>query len=1089
MVAVLCCTVLTLTTASAGSGKTYRLAQEFIRLALEPGQPRAFAGVLAVTFTKKAAGEIKARVLAQLKAMAEGRMDLPVQSSRHTRELAAQVHRAILEQYDAFAVLTLDSFFQRIIRAFAIELDLPGNYRIQLDQEEVKELAVDRLLGRDSSRPEVRPLLRRMVVEQLEDEGKWNVRRRIAGFADQLFKSSFARYEPLLEQQHLLVTDEVLDQIRAERKRLDEDLAGLAETAIAVLVDLREQRVIPSSANVKWLLGKLKEDVWKLPDGDAGYIRMLLEDAADPAIYFTKKEIGSKPDAASALAARVAPALEAIIAYIRRNRSRYYTLQLLYDNLPDTLLTSALSHKLGAVRTERNLFLLYQQAMFLSRITSESSTPFIYDRIGLRLRHYLIDEMQDTSRDQWQALRPLLENSLASDEANLIVGDVKQAIYRWRDGDAGLMLGRIAQDLAGMVKAERLEYNYRSLGVVVEFNNGLVHRLPLLAQNALSRDEDLGLLPAEKARSIMARTELLPQAFAGGEQRIPKDKSERLGQGYVRVEFHAPKPRKKAGEGDSEEEEPPLAEQRLLAWLEEVFSLGYGPGDVCILVRRKGQATTVAEILMRKQAQGDARYAFSSADSLAVDRAVTVRFLLALLRVLVRDDDALARLETGYLFAAFLRNDPALAERIYQQPPGLEALLDILPAGVRGAWEELAVATPARALETLAGLCGLHEVRAEQGFVMALLETAHAFEKDEGGTQAAFLAYWERKAGKLKVDMPPTGDRIQIQTVHASKGLEYPVVLVPFADWKLDEAQHSELLWLPSDPERYYGVALGAYAYGRRLRQSDFAEEAYDEMLARALDALNLAYVAFTRAQRMLYIGTPEIGKDMREGKKEAGSLTDLLHLHLTGDTSAVPDESVAGVRGYSWGAPLGPEGASRPVSQRLEPEIRFPHRLKKPLRPSPTVGLKSGLWEEDEILLKLFRTAEADGRIDERVAYQLVRDGVVTNARMQEARETYETWRVLPQASTLWGGPESVLRCEPTLLDAEGNAFIPDRVLFDSRGCRIVHMVVHTLSEEAVQAQKTLAGAAMALRALGKTVVGAYRVTMAPFSVESLQV
>lgn len=1081
--------MLTLTTASAGSGKTYRLAQEFIRLALEPGQPRAFAGVLAVTFTKKAAGEIKARVLAQLKAMAEGRMDLPVQSSRHTRELAAQVHRAILEQYDAFAVLTLDSFFQRVIRAFAIELDLPGNYRIQLDQEEVKELAVDRLLGRDSSSPEVRPLLRRMVLEQLEDEGKWNVRRRIAGFADQLFKSSFARYEPLLEQQHLLITDEVLDQIRAERKRLDEDLAALAETAVAVLVDLREQDAVLTSNNIKWLLGKLKKDIWELPDGDSGYIRMLLEDAADPAIYFNKKEIASKPEVTNTLAARVAPALEAIVAYVRRNRSRYYTLQLLYDNLPDTLLTSALSHELAAVREERNLFLLYQQAMFLSRITSESSTPFIYDRIGLRLRHYLIDEMQDTSRDQWQALRPLLENSLASDEANLIVGDVKQAIYRWRDGDAGLMLGRIAQDLAGMVKPERLEYNYRSMGVVVDFNNAMVRHLPMLAQNALSRDEDLGLLPAEKARRIMAQTELLPQAFAGGEQRIPEDRAERLGQGYVRVEFHAPKPRKKAAEPDSEEEEQPLSEQRLLAWLEEIFGLGYGPGDVCILVRRKGQAATVAEILMRKEAEGDARYAFSSADSLAVDRAVTVRFLLALLRVLARDEDVLARLEAAYLFAAFLRGDDAMAEGIYQQPPNLEGLLDILPRGVGNAWEELAVATPAQALETLAGLCSLHEVKAEQGFLMALLETAHAFEKDEGGTLAAFLTYWERKAAKLKVDMPPTGDRIQIQTVHASKGLEYPVVLVPFADWKLDEAQHSELLWLPSDPDRYYGVALGAYAYGRRLRQSDFAEEAYEEMLARALDALNLAYVAFTRAQRMLYIGTPEASKDMRDGKKEAGSLTDLLHLHLTADTTAVSDESVAGVRAYAWGSPLEPEGERRPQTERLETEIRFPHRLKKPLRPSPAVGLKSGLWEEDEILLKLFQTAEADGRIDERVAYQLVRDGVVTNARMREARETYEAWRRLPKASVLWGGPGTVLRCEPTLLDADGNAFVPDRVLFDNGACRLVQVVVRGLSEEAVKAQETLAGAAAALRALGKTVTGVYQVTMAPFSVERLKV
>lgn len=1080
--------MLTLTTASAGSGKTYRLAQEFIRLALEPGQPRAFAGVLAVTFTKKAAGEIKARVLAQLKAMAEGDMDLPVQSSRHTRELAAQVHRAILEQYDAFAVLTLDSFFQRIIRAFAIELDLPGNYRIQLDQEEVKELAVDRLLGRDSSRPEVRPLLRRMVVEQLEDEGKWNVRKRIAGFADQLFKSSFARYEPLLEQQHTLVTDEVLDQIRAERKRLDEDLTALAETAIAVLVDLREQGGVPPSSNVKWILGKLKKDIWELPDGDSGYIRMLLEDATDPAIYFNKKEIASKPEITHTLAERVAPALEAIVVYVRRNRSRYYTLQLLYDNLPDTLLTSALSHEVGAVRAERNLFLLYQQAMFLSRITAESSTPFIYDRIGLRLRHYLIDEMQDTSRDQWQALRPLLENSLASDEANLIVGDVKQAIYRWRDGDAGLMLGRIAEDLTGMVKSERLEYNYRSLGMVVDFNNALVRHLPMLTQNALSQDEDLTLLPAEKARHIIARTELLPQAFAGGEQRIPADKAERLGQGYVRVEFHASKSKKKGEGAEDGETELPLAEQRLLAWLEEIFSLGYGPGDVCILVRRKGQATTVAEILMRKEAEGDTRYAFSSADSLSVDRAVTVRFLLAMLRVLVRNEDALARLEAGYLYTHFLKRDETLAESIYQQPPSLEALLELLPPAVAHAWGELAMATPAQTLETLAGLCGLHEVKAEQGFLMALLETAHAFESDEGGTQTAFLTYWERKATKLKVDMPPTGDRIQIQTVHASKGLEYPVVLVPFADWKLDEAQHSELLWLPSDPQRYYGVALGAFAYGRRLRQSDFAEEAYDEMLARALDALNLAYVAFTRAQRMLYIGTPEASKDMRDGKKEAGSLTDLLHLHLAVDTTATCDESITGVRAYALGNPLGPEGERRSQPPRLEPEIRFPHRFKKPLQPSPAVGLKSGLWEEDEILLKLFRTAEADGRVDERVAYQMVRDGVVTNARMQEARETYEAWRRLPQAAVLWGGPETLLRCEPTLLDSEGRAYVPDRVLFDGAACRIVHLVIHGFSEEAIHAQELLVGAARALQALGKLVTGVYRVTMAPFTVERLE-
>gem|GEM_PF-5208951 len=1109
--------MLTITTASAGSGKTHTLAQEYLRLALNPANPLAFTGILAITFTRKATAEIKTRIIDMLAEMAAGTRALPIQSPRHTPELATKVYKLILEQYDSFQVVTLDSFFQQIIRSFAYELNLPGNYELTIDTTDLKARALERLMGAQGTAPEVLPLLRRMVVEQLEEGGRWDVRRRLSDFASKLFTSSFTGLQPTLTAQYGLLSDDVLDALQARRQELNTGLEAICDTAAQLVFTLISLGIKVAGKNSGGLHKRLldKKERWHMLQDSAQFMKVIWADVNEQGSYFNAASAKGKsadPMPTADQVAAILQAFAAIKAYLVANAEQYNTLNLLAKQLKETLLLTALAHVVDTIRTEENVFLLHQQARFLKEIAQESSVPFIYQRTGVRLQHFLLDEMQDTSQDQWQALLPLVKNGVDAEKESLVVGDVKQAIYRWREGDASLMLGGIASALAGRVTAAApLDKNYRSLGQVITFNNEVVAQWPTLVANTLITAADA--LPQERKTWLASRTQVFTKAYANGQQQLPLDKADTQHLGMVQVSF-LPKPKGKAKgkenenenekgkeneneiekgkEKENDETTSDDAQHRLLTqWLAEIKDLGYAPGQVCILVRKKKDEAGIAKILQQELARGNMFCAYASAGATYLTEALPVRLLLALMGAITCPEDRLAIAQARAQLALFYHSlgqgtQATLAQVLAYAPSNLAAeqasFLDSLPAAARELWPGLAYTTPGQVAQALATACKLTEPEDTRAHVLAFIDVAQAYEKKVGFSLVDFIAHVADNPEACKLNVPPAADRIQILTIHKAKGLEFDVVLVPRATWKLDESHNNESLWLRlPNPEAYFGVHLASLNYSG-LDKTALWPDALNERVDRHLDAINLAYVAFTRAARMLYIATDIPTATFLKSQSTASSITDLLWLHTRGAQAQLVDAAQGQPETYRWGAPIGPKQEKKASDARNWPLVALPAPAPQPAS-IVAMGTHSTAAVEAGLLAHFFTTAHVDGRANDRSVARFALATGATEEQVATARRQFYGHAGTPLCARLWATePEAWVRTQVPLALVGGTwAHIP-RWLHTGSGA--VLAAAATDPEAALALRQQLVLAAQALTQLHTPVAGVYLIRTDAFSI-----
>ena len=1124
--------MLQLVTASAGAGKTYRLAQAYIQLALQGGNPSAFKGILAVTFTRKATAEIKARILEQLHEMELGQMPLPLQGPAYTPALAGRVRRAILEDYDDFAVLTLDTFFQCIIRAFALELGLPVNYQVEVSTEDLQQTIVERLLGRDTAADvqTLRPLLKQLVLEQLEDQGKWSVQGRIQTFAAHLFTTRFAALLPALQAQFsgtdLLHLPQV---IRQERNALQEqitDLGLLIKQAFQNVERLEPKILAGISKNVLKFPSRL-DDPWTLVSDAPAYVQNLLDTPYQPQSYFTKDGLKKLSHIETDEVVRALGSLfEHLRSFLNQHARYFQTLALLDQHLKLTLINTLLAHELQVVKEERNLFLLYQQSGLLSRLAQENAASFIYEKLGTRIRHFLIDEMQDTSRQQWEALQPLLADALAAGHQSLIVGDVKQAIYRWREGDADLMLHGIRAGLpAGSVQPEVLGYNYRSLGQIIDFNNRLVDTFPPRLRDAITdaARQQPDLPPATQEAVAQAANQLVA-AYDNGRQALPQDKeNERRGLGYVQLEIAA-KPAKAAEsepEADPDQEEAPDVSElqgRLQAWIDQAAGIGYRPGQIGILVRGKVEAAAVAEALLALQSgPHPERYLFSSVQSLAVAQASVVRLLVSLGRVVCAPQDVLSMVSAVHEYHLYIKPllapgradepDPSAAAHAVAElltsfwyddvaSDSLARMWSLLPPGLAEAWPGLSRQSVEVCLGNLAALCGLSAAASEHGYLLAFLEAVQGYAAKHGPSLAGFLDWWDANGSNQYLNLPPSDDAIQLLTIHKSKGLEFDVVLFPFANETVEPKGgfNKSLLWLPTpDPARYHGLELAAFEYGTKLKQSELAREAYLETVARALDMLNLAYVACTRAARMLFIRAKKPADNYFTGKKATLPYLNELFYEMANapGSGATPLDlpEAHTFAAYAWGSPVGPAGKARPQvpKQALQVHLPKPKAMAQAAAPAaPALDLATGLLPDLELQVRIMRRWSAQGQQQAQLRHQLLADGLITQRQWAQALEAVRIHVAAPPLESLFApAPQARLLLEPNLALPDGSLLQPQRLLLQAHRTDVVAIAATPAEAEAMR--PTLALAAQALAALGKPQVRAWLTLLSPVSVEEI--
>ena len=763
--------------ASAGSGKTYRLAQEYIRQVLGDPRPDAYRHVLAVTFTNKATDEMKRRILGQLYLLATDPQHSPYfdklvpavqQDASSLQKKARQQLSGILHDYSAFAVSTIDRFFQQTLRAFSREIGQLATYQVQLDRDALVTESVDRVLdGLTEERSALLDWLTRSVREDLERSGRFSLEGRLQEMAGSLQElppgpDPFPR--------------ESLERLRKHCRGIVESFGKRVAAAAREALDvLSAAGVDPKDSNRGFL-----KSLYNYTDPKADVSRptdSFLSKAGDPQQWFAKTK--------GALLQRVEGVLEGPLerftACFGLPYKEYRTARILLGQIYGLGVAGQLRQALAAIQKEQNLLSIDDSNTILRDIIDGTPTPFIYEKLGVRYDHFLLDEFQDTADIQWENFRPLLHESEDKGFDSLVVGDVKQSIYRWRGGDWNLLGSRLEREFRAP-HVEVLDGNWRTCREIVDFNNRF---FPFAAAQL---DALLGEDPAAKGS--------LSNLYADVRQEVCLKEP---APGSVEVCFTE----------DQMEE--------ILSTLRQQHESGAAWRQLAILVRGNAEGSSIAARLVEEGIP------VVSDDSLFVKASVTVRRLVSQLSLV--DAPPSAR---EYSAAGFLAREMQL-----ELPAEYHSLTDL----AEGLLAQLREADSS-------------SFDAEIPYIQSFMDYLQDWVAAGGGNNlAAFLRTWAEADPKMA--SPQATDSVRVMTIHKAKGLEFPFVIVPFAE-KVTLYKASSYWCSPvAAGTALEGEAEGPYRVSLDGGAEDtlFAERYRAERKLQAVDNINVFYVALTRAQ------------------------------------------------------------------------------------------------------------------------------------------------------------------------------------------------------------------------------------------------
>ena len=785
--------------ASAGSGKTYRLAYKFVHDTIKyyRDKPYLYRAILAVTFTNKATEEMKSRILKEINDlivrpadssyMADLKRDLGFDEAEIVKR-ARSIQTKILHDYSRFTILTIDKFFQRILRAFIRELGIDLNYNIEIETSTVLTRSADSLI---------------------DDNSQWDIRRDLLALGRELFNEQSRQ-----TVMNSTSKEELQKAIREAEKRSARARADMKAAAEKALEIMDRAGVCPTD-----FAGKSRSFARYFSAIAAG-------DVKEPTA--TARQRAASPDgwaakgsAAQAAAPELQPLLAEICNTFDRNRRLWSTLPLVKSTYRSYALLQDIYKRVRDLCEEEGIMLLSETKYILSRFVAGNDAPFIYEKTGNRFERFMIDEFQDTSIREWENFVPLLQNAMSQSEDTsvLIVGDVKQSIYRWRGGDWRILQHGVRKALGDADTELRiLSDNYRSLPHIVEFNNTAMARV-VERDNA---DLDAALLKAAE-RGSLSRSGYddlrgtLRSAYEGHAQ-TPRRKSRN--EGYVRIETF--------------EQTPPLVE-----CIESIIARGYSYNDIMILYRKASDGLRTARILLEYKRRNNT-FNIMTQDALIVGNAPVSSFVTSVMRLSQDPNDSISRA---------VMND--YLGRDYDAP---------LAEDDRATLARISQLTPEEAFEKIVLEYRLDLRHDEIAYLQALHEQIAAFCAAKVADIQLFLAAWDEKGSAKALSVEKSDSTIELTTIHKSKGLERKVVVIPYCNWSLDPAVNDNIVWAAPDEKGDPLASVGRFPveYKSAMSDSIFSDEYYREKVYSHVDNVNMLYVALTRAKEALYVFIPQ---------------------------------------------------------------------------------------------------------------------------------------------------------------------------------------------------------------------------------------
>lgn len=1031
---------------SAGSGKTFTLTKEYLRLVLKQDRPSYFRRILAITFTNDAANEMKSRILEALRAFSDPNFDdsspfwmlfrqvaqdlqqmdglqLPDEELQ-TRSKA--IFRQIIHEYADFSVRTIDSFVNKLVSAFTDDLGLPFNYEIVLDQKSVLLEAVERLYAKagDNDHKGITYLLENFALDKADDGKSWNnMPTELADFGSHLMNDQdyplVSKINALSTADFIQIKKQVADYLNSYRDRIVR--LGKNATDAMNYEGVQIEDFNYGKSGIGAFFYKIQED---LDANVNSYHRKAIEEDT----WYGKKTdafTASKIDGIKEYLRECFLGIEEI----RTNEGAKFRLleQLLSSFYPLSLLKK-IKEEFDQVLQENNQVSISEFNRKILEIVLTEPVPFIYERLGERFNHILIDEFQDTSDLQFYNLLPLIENSLAHNNFNLIVGDAKQSIYRWRGGKMELIvhlfnknIGKLLDNpmistfqidqfftLNQYLTPVSLATNYRSAVEIVDFNNRF---FGLIKQNYE------GEFPFLSESYIDFEQKTYPNAPLGG---------------HVEIEFF----------GYENWQETTLL--RIEEIINQAVASGYEWKDIAILSRKNKESAMVATYLNEKGIR------VISQDSLLLKNSSVVRLTMAFLKVINQPDNKLAKYEAAYLFCQFrLKKIPDM--RLNQQiSEAVDAndVADFYAFFAQHGYHiepfELQKAGVYATTEKIMQIMGFFDDMKELDYLFRLLDLALEFSGKKSNHLHDFLTYWETKKDGLAIANSSNTDALTVTSVHKSKGLEFPIVIIPFANWS-DTPSSKSMTWFGLEDVHYAELSTTRNEKTKTLEAAPFKTTAKllntqletqykTELESTFIENLNTLYVAFTRATDQLFIMA---SKDFRNTTKGVAKHLE-TYLKSQGLATELPQKFVLN------------EGEFIKKTKKKKEELRFfmPQIISK------DKGDRLRLRRTSEKIFDLEtleKTKDQGNKLHAAFALvrtkndttnalrQLIFEGVITTTEAAAIQESMEAVMALPELRFLF---EEGLRVENEKEILQRNRDFskrPDRVVFTDHGVYII--------------------------------------------------
>jgi ATP-dependent exoDNAse (exonuclease V) beta subunit len=865
--------MLTIYSASAGTGKTHTLTGRYLSL-LFNGKD-AHRRILAITFTNKATAEMKNRIITELFKLADGQPSDFADVIAHSRSVPVIANEAkqspplsqttlqttarkllidILHDYSTFNISTIDHFFQRTVRAFTREIGLQGNYQIELDENVMLNEAVDNMMSeleKDDNGELVDWLIQ--FAESKIDAGKSrDVRQDIVKLGQELFKEAFKTKREIFG--NCLNEKNVLKNYRTDIYKLirskESAARSLGERGLALMLkhglqptDMTGKRNSPFNLFAKLARGEVAEltkGFLKLPDNVDAYC------AKNDKPHIKTAAIELYNDGMNNLVGEVVNFLT--------NTTDYCTAKAIAANFHALGILADLSAQLYKWREDNNSLFISDTTELLNKIIDGSEIPFIYEKTGTKIEHYMIDEFQDTSAMQWDNLRPLVKDSLDAGRANLIVGDVKQSIYRFRNSDWSILSSQVERDLPNATERQFLDVNWRSCRYIVEFNNLVFHNAPVALQAAFNEEMDSSSLNEDERDRFST---LILTAYTNATQKVAAPFVER--RGHVKALFF--EDTKERSWIEQSMEELPLI-------IEQLQDSGYELRDIAILTRTSDEGARAAETLLRyREAHPSSAYSFDiiTEDTLLVASSTAVRWLLAMLRLLCDPANSNCRSLAQAAYAimtappVIARNEAISTTSAQPVIARNEAISSFFQPIDEARLEQLQYISGKSLYETVETMHRLYENEipdSELIFIQAFIDAVADYSNTRSADIVRFLEWWDETGCKSKIKTPDSQNAIRIMTIHKSKGLGFKAVIIPQAKWDLEPKP--DPLWCATDRQPFNSIGALPVNYSKNLKNTVFARYYFNEKLFSWIDNLNLMYVAFTRAKEELVIMAPK---------------------------------------------------------------------------------------------------------------------------------------------------------------------------------------------------------------------------------------